>query len=57
MHVSTISCQVFLKEKSLTCEGFVTALPCLTQPLVCCIAIDLDSFVIIQMLLFIFFVC
>ena len=56
MHVSTISCQVFLKEKSLTCEGFVTALPCLTQPLVCCIAIDLDSFVIIQMLLFIFFV-
>ena len=36
------------------------ALPCLgvhsTQPFLCCIAIDLDLFAVIQMLLFEFFV-
>ena len=32
-------------------------LPCLTQPFVRCIAIDLDFFVVIEILLFVFFVC
>ena len=54
MHACTTSCQVF--EERACCEGFFTALPCLTQPFVRCIAIDLDLFVIIQMLLFVFFV-
>ena len=43
----------FSRKKSLLCEGLFTALPCLTKLFVPCIAIDLDLFVIIQMLLFI----
>ena len=33
------------------------ALPCLMMPFVRCIVIDLDLFVVIQMLLFVLFVC
>ena len=44
MHACTISCQVFLNEERVCCEGFSTPLPCLTQPFVRCIAIYLDLF-------------
>ena len=53
-HVCTASCQVFLNEGRVCCEGFFTALPSLTQTFVRCIGVDLDLFVIIPMLLFVF---